>query len=265
MKKLTPYLLIIFAITACQSNKEKVDTTSTAETALVENPAAEGFNLQSSDPTAIKIADDVMSALGGRNNWDNTRCLSWNFFGARKLYWDKLSGDVRIKYLRSDMEAIVNINTGEGRIMKDGVEMTDTDSLQKYLKRAKGAWINDSYWLVMPYKLKDSGVTLRFIDEDSTMDGRRAYLLDLNFEDVGVTPENYYQVWVDLETKLVSQWAYYKEATQDEPNFVMPWKEYKDFGKIKLSGNRGERQLTDIQVHESFPETFFSDFSPMGI
>ncbi len=265
MKKLTPYLIIILAITACQSNKEKVDTTSSTKTALVENPAAEGFNLKDSDPVAIKIADDVMNALGGRNNWDNTRCLSWNFFDARKLYWDKWSGNVRIKYLKTDLEAIVNINTGDGRIMKDGVEMTDTDSLQKYLKRAKGAWINDSYWLVMPYKLKDSGVTLKFIDEDSTMDGREAYLLDLNFEGVGVTPQNYYQVWVDIETKLITQWAYYKEATQDEPNFVMPWKEYRDFGNIKLSGNRGERQLTEIQVHESFPETFFTDFSPMGI
>ena len=265
MKRLSFYVLIACLAIACQPNKEQTDTTTSSEEALVENPAAEGFNIEQSDPAAIKIADDVMMAMGGRKNWDDTRYISWNFFGARKLYWDKQTGDVRIKYLREDMEAIVNINTDKGRVMRDGQEMTNADSLSKYLTRAKNVWINDSYWLVMPFKLKDSGVTLKYIDEDTTMDGRQAYLLDLNFEEVGVTPQNYYQVWVDSETKLVSQWAYYREASQAEPNFVMPWKDYGQFGKIKLSGNRGERQLTEIQVHESLPETFFSDFSPINI
>ncbi len=265
MKKLTTYLLIVLAITACQSGKENTETTSTEETALVENPAAEGFDLVNSDAVAIKIADDVMEAMGGRKNWDDTRYISWNFFNARKLCWDKLSGDVRIKYLREDMEAIVNINSGDGRVLRNGEEMANQDSLNKYLKRAKSAWINDSYWLVMPFKLKDSGVTLRYIDVDTTMNGQEAYLLDLNFENVGDTPQNYYQVWVDIETKLVCQWAYYREATMEEPNFVLPWMDYKDFGKIRLSGNRGERQLTEIQVHDSIPETFFTDFSTIYI
>ena len=29
-------------------------------------------------------------------------------------------------------------------------------------------WINDLYWLVMPFKLKDSGVTLKCLGEDTT-------------------------------------------------------------------------------------------------
>jgi len=265
MKNLISCLLILIIVVACEPSKEKAETTSSEEVALVENPAAEGFDLENSDPAAIKIADDVVLASGGRKNWDDTRYLSWNFFGARKLYWDKLNGDVRIKYLKEDMEAIVNINTGKGRVTRDGEEMTNADSLDKYLTRAKNVWINDSYWLVMPFKLKDSGVTLTYIDVDTTMNGRQAYLLDLKFKDVGVTPQNYYQVWVDYETKLMSQWAYYREATQNEPNFVMPWADYKDFGKIKLSGNRGEREITEIQVHDTFPETFFTDFSPINI
>ena len=255
----------IFAIAACSAKKEQQVDNSGEHVEVVENPAADGFNVDDSDFEAIKIADDVMSAMGGRKNWDDTRYLSWNFFDARKLYWDKQTGDVRIKYLRQDMEAIVNINSGEGRVMKDGQELVNADSLEKYLKRAKSVWINDSYWLVMPFKLKDSGVTLNYIDVDTTLDGKQAYLLSLKFDNVGDTPQNYYEVWVDTEEKLVSQWAYYREETQEEPNFVLPWAEYKEFGKIKLSGNRGERQLTEIQVHESFPETFFTDFSPINI
>ncbi len=265
MKNLLLILVSLALFTGCDQGKNSSETTTVSEEELNKNPAAEGFNWERSNPQAIKIADDVMEAMGGRKNWDETRFISWNFFDVRKLWWDKWTGDVRVKYLRNDMEAMVNINTGKGRVVKDGEEMTNPDSLTLYLNRAKSAWINDSYWLVMPFKLKDSGVTLNYIDVDTTMDGRQAYLLDLKFEGVGDTPQNYYQVWVDTDSRLVSQWAFYREITQEEPNFVMPWKDYKDFGGIKLSGNRGERSLTEIQVHESLPDNFFQDFSTTNI
>ena len=60
------------------------------------NPPAEGFNLEGSDPEAIEVADQVMEAMGGREAWDNTRHIAWNFFGSRDLVWDKWTGDVRI-------------------------------------------------------------------------------------------------------------------------------------------------------------------------
>jgi len=264
MKNLLILLLpLAVAISGCSSNNESNSSSDDQE--FVENPPAEGFDVANSSPEAIKIADDVMNAMGGRKNWDNLRGISWNFFGSRKLYWDKWTGDVRIKYLREDREAIININTDEGRVMMNGEEITQPDSLKKYLRLAKGAWINDSYWLCMPFKLKDTGVTLAYIGSDTTQDGRDAYMLAMKFEDVGFTPENYYEIWVDTETKLVSQWAYYKEESQSDPNFIMPWAEYKDFNGVMLSGNRGERELTEIQNHDSFPETFFKDFSPISI
>ena len=46
------------------------------------NAPAEGFDLESSDPLAIVIADRVMHAMGGRRAWDQTRYLSWNFLEA---------------------------------------------------------------------------------------------------------------------------------------------------------------------------------------
>ncbi|MDA0193480.1 MAG: hypothetical protein O2887_02060 [Bacteroidetes bacterium] len=264
MKNLFILMLpLVVAVSGCSSNTES--TKGSEDTEIVENLPAEGFDVANSSPEAIKIADDVMNAMGGRKNWDNLRGISWNFFGNRKLFWDKWTGDVRIKYLKEDREAIININTDQGRVMLKGEEITQPDSLNKYLRQAKGAWINDSYWLCMPFKLKDSGVTLQFIDSDTTQDGREAYLLSLRFKDVGFTPENYYEIWVDAETKLISQWAYYKQETQDDPNFIMPWREYKDFNGVMLSGNRGEREITEIQRHDSFPETFFNDFSPVGI
>ncbi len=264
MKNLLILMLpLAVVVSGCSPNSKSTKAGEDAE--IVENLPAEGFDITNSSPEAIKIADDVMNAMGGRKNWDNLRCISWNFFGNRKLYWDKWTGDVRIKYLKEDREAIININTDQGRVMMKGEEITHPDSLNKYLRQAKGSWINDSYWLCMPFKLKDSGVTLEYIDSDTTQDGRDAYILSLRFKDVGFTPQNYYEIWVDSETKLVSQWAFYREESQDDPNFIMPWREYKDFNGVMLSGNRGARELTEIQRHDSFPETFFSDFSPIGI
>ena len=247
-------------IASCTStNKETASDTSEATTAIEENPAADGFNWEDSSPQAIKIADDVMTAMGGRKNWDDTRYLSWNFFGARKLYWDKWTGDVRIKYLREDMEAIVNINSNTGRVMKNGEEVTNADSLLIYVNRAKSAWINDSYWLVMPFKLKDSGVTLRYFGEGETEGGKAADIVQLTFEKIGLTPQNIYEVWIDTESKLVSQWAYYPDSSASEPRFVTPWDNYQEYGEILLSGNRGDYEIGDISVFDEVPAEIFEN------
>jgi len=212
---------------------------------------------------AIVLADKMMKAMGGRENWDATRYISWNFFDNRQLLWDKYTGDVRIKHLNEDLEVIVNINSLEGKVKRNSEELQQKDSVQKYLSQAQGAWINDSYWLVMPYKLKDSGVTLEYVGEEITQEGDSAYVLELTFEEVGNTPQNKYHVFVDKNTFLVSQWAYFSEADQAAPNFTMPWKDYKDFDGIMLSGNRGERALTDIQVLDEVPEHTFTSFDPV--
>ena len=78
------------------------------------NPPAPGFNLQDSDPAAVELADSVMMAMGGREGWDNTRFISWNFFGRRDLVWDKQTGDVRIESQQDSTIYLVNINTMVG-------------------------------------------------------------------------------------------------------------------------------------------------------
>jgi hypothetical protein len=133
------------------------------------------------------------------------------------------------------------------------------------VKQAKSAWINDSYWLVMPFKLKDSGVTLKYIGGDKTEDGAAAEKVQLTFDSVGDTPQNMYYVWLSPETQLVSQWAYYPKSDMDKPGFVLPWKNYKPHGKIMLSGDRGQRQLTDIQVFDKLPKSVFESFEKVNL
>jgi hypothetical protein len=223
------------------------------------NPSGEGFDLANSDAKAIEIADNVMNAMGGRKNWDKTRYITWNFFGSRKHIWDKWTGNVRIEGLKDKSVVVMNINDNTGKVFRNGALITNADSTIKYLKNAKGAWINDSYWLTMPFKLKDSGVTLKYLGDSKTQNNDDAYLLGLTFKEVGNTPQNGYQVWVTKSDNLVKQWAYYPKAGNEKPGFVLPWINYKHEGKIMLSGDRGERKLTDIKVLKKVDKRLFSD------
>lgn len=224
-----------------------------------QNPAAEGFDTAGSDVKAIEIADQVMAAMGGRKNWDKTRFITWNFFGSRKHIWDKWTGTARIEGLKDKSVSIININKETGIIYRNGNIVTQPDSVKKYIKIAKGQWINDSYWLLMPFKLKDSGVTLKYLGEDTTQNNKAAHLLGLSFKEVGNTPQNKYQIWVTKSDNLVKQWSYYAKADLDKPNFTLPWVNYQPHGKILISGDRGERKLTDIQVLKKVNKQIFLD------
>ncbi len=244
-------LLLLIQCAACLTGYSQTDKS---------NPHAEGFDLAGSDAKAIELADGAMKAMGGRKAWDNTHFISWNFFGNRRLIWDKWRGNVRIDNLKNDQTVILNIFTDKGRVFKNGAELTDADSVAKYVKQGKGAWINDSYWLVMPFKLKDSGVTLKYLGEENTQENKPADVIQMTFKSVGNTPDNKYKVWIDKNTHLVSQWAYYPKFTDEKPGFVRPWGDYQRHGQILLGGDRGDRDITDIMVFTGLPGEVFTDF-----
>ncbi|NJN42728.1 MAG: hypothetical protein HC811_11335 [Flammeovirgaceae bacterium] len=230
-----------------------------SENTTDENPPCEGFDLANSDPAAIELADSVMRAMGGRKNWDNTRFISWNF-GRRDLVWDKMEGRVRIESLRDSTTYLVNIHDGTGRVQIRGQEITEPDSLQKLLTRAKNIWINDSYWLVMPFKLKDTGVTLKYLGED-TVSNERFNILELTFREVGVTPQNKYRVMVSVKENLVKRWSYYENANQDSANWNNPFDNYQNYGNILLSADRSDnRGPKNVRVDESLPDEVFTTF-----
>jgi hypothetical protein len=234
-----------------------------APSAAAPNPPAPGFDQAGSDPQAIALADQVMERLGSRHNWDQTRYLTWRFFGKRLHLWDKWTGKIRFE--EGGLVVLMNINTGEGRAWQEGQAVSEPDTLKARLKHAYEAWINDSYWLVMPYKLKDSGVTLKYQGEGQTQDGKAAQVLVLTFKGVGVTPQNKYEVWVDRQDHLVTQWAYYANAADAEPKFVGPWANWQPYGKIWLADDHGRGKHTDIAVFDELPASVFTDPAPVDL
>jgi hypothetical protein len=221
------------------------------------NPPAPGFRQEASDPKAIEIADAVMQALGGREAWDQTRYVRWLFFGRRLHYWDKWSGDVRIE--AGDKLVLMNLRTREGRAWQGGVEVTDPDSLSQFLEDGFAWWTNDSYWVFMPYKLKDSGVRLASVGEKAMQDGRMADVLELTFASVGLTPQNKYEVFVDQETRLVGEWSFYAKAEDGEPRFTMPWRDWRRVGNIMLCNDHGRDEADwRLAVYDELPRSVFT-------
>lgn len=229
-----------------------------AEPMAYPNPAAPGFDAAHSDAKAVEVADSVMQAIGGRKAWDEARYFRWNFFGRRSLLWDKKAGRVKITMLPDSSTVLAfNLQTGKGQARRDGQLVENPDSLAALLSQGRSIWINDSYWLFMPFKLKDTGVKLAYIGTDTTQAGAEAHLLQLTFEEVGDTPQNKYWVWVGKENYLVQQWAYFPDAGDEAPAFVMPWRDYQDYRGLRLSGDRGERKITGIEVLGNLPDESF--------
>jgi len=213
---------------------------------------------QQMDSRASAIADSVIMTAGGKQNWDNTHYLHWNYFGRRILWWDKWSGDVRIEVPAKKLLMLSNINTRIGKAFRNGVEITQTDSMAYFNDRAYKILINDSYWLVAPFKLKDPGVNLSYLGTAKDSANNDCYLLQLTFNNVGVTPENKYHIWVNRKTYLMSQWAFYEKFSDDTADIVNPWLDYERYGNILLSGDRGkyEGEITDISVADIPKDVF---------
>ncbi len=255
------FLLPVFGLLFYQCNSEAPEQVLEEVIVVEANPAAEGFDVANSDAKAIEIADVVMENMGGRKAWDDLKVVSWNFFGARKLYWDKHAGDVRIEFPESDSNVLItNIFTHQGKIKLDGEEVTHPDSIKKYTEMAESMWINDAYWLFMPFKLKDSQTTLKYLDVDTAEGGIYSHVLQLTFNDIGDTPENKYWVYVDTTTMLVNQWSYFSTASDSLPRFTTPWNDYQKYGDLLLAGGRGKRGITEIEVLDPVSETIFRGF-----
>ena len=137
-----------------QAQKSKTKTKG----ANASYPAAAGFDVAGSDAKAVAIADRVMREMGGHEAWQNARYFGWSFFGGQYQLWDKYTGDFH--WEKDTLVANYNLNTKQGRVYSRGQDVSASPAGQKVLDRLTPIWINNSYWLLMPFKLKDSGVTL---------------------------------------------------------------------------------------------------------
>jgi hypothetical protein len=188
--------------------------------------AADPASMGRADAKSARLAGEVMKALGGQQRWDALKGLRWTFGSSqadtvrssRRHAWDKHTGWHRVEgktRTGGTFLFIHDLNTGEGMAWMDGNRI-EGDSLRTLLKRAKSIWINDTYWMLMPYKLRDPGVILAY-DGEAEADGVRYDKLALSFENVGDTPGDRYWVWIEQKSRRVRRWDMVLQGSQPPP------------------------------------------------
>jgi hypothetical protein len=229
-------------------------------------PPGPSFDAAGSDPRALAVADATLERMGGRRAWNRVRGLHWKFFGKREHWWDKRTGEYLL--VAPKLRVRMNLESGVGTAWEDEQLVVDDARRTELLGKARSIWINDSYWLLMPYKLKDGGVTLGYkgvadlaadsnrVTSELAPPGRLADVLTVTFRGVGDTPQNRYEVWVARETGLVERWDYFETVGDERPRLSTPWTDWREYEGVWLSGGRGEnRWLEGLAVTtEEWPE-----------
>ncbi len=216
--------------------------------------------------------DSVMAELGGARGWQRARYLKfrWNVYRGEKLVsdrlhqWDRYEGTYRLmtKLPEGELQALFDVNTREGSVWMDGEPQAGAtaDSL---IERAYAMYINDSYWLLMPYKWRDPGVRLEHLGPLTDEDGRWN-VFHLSFDSVGLTPGDQYWVYVTADPPYqVGKWQYHLQG-RDSEGPIIRWKNWQQFGPIKLATEReslnGDFKIVfnDVDVARRVPRGAFA-------
>jgi hypothetical protein len=215
---------------------------------------------------ADSLAMRALEASGGEMALRSLPYLRFNFrrdtsaFGRRHM-WDRMTGDYRMEYQRGEDTTVVvlfNTQTRKGAAYLNGQPAPDSDAL---VDRAYGGFINDTYWLLMPTKMLDPGVSRELVPDSSDASSE---VVRLTFDQVGLTPGDSYYVTVDRETGRVKRWHY---VLQSGGEGIFTWEDWVELegpkGAVILSGRKqGARSalLTDgLQAPESVSDDMFTD------
>jgi hypothetical protein len=170
---------------------------------------------------AEALAQAVWQASGGEH-WPQVQAIDFTFavekggqtVASAEHHWDFVAQTDHVKWKGKD----VTVNLAE--------PASDEDA-----KGAYARWVNDSYWLLAPLKLKDRGINLA-AEGTKEMDGTKCEVLRLSFGKVGLTPNDQYRLYIDPKTKLVSSWDYMPEPGK---SMHATWTDYQESGGLKLA------------------------------
>ena len=192
-------------------------------------------------PEAAALARRTMAAMGGEDRWRAARLLRFDFTSVRdgqpgavySHWWDRQTGDYRLEGVDKEgvsYRVLFDVDDRTGRAWRGGTELAG-DELTRMLETAYGRFINDSYWLLMPWKWLDPGVRLGH-DGRREVDGATYEVVTLAFDDgVGLTSRDRYWVLVSPESGRVARWEYVLQDQEGNPGQGQPtawtWEEWK--------------------------------------
>ena len=198
------------------------------------------------DAEVRRVHERMMEAMAPQGGWERTRYIAFDWLvdrgeaepARRSHRWARWEGEVRVDqpYDDGDLIALFNVDRPqEGRAWLDGT-LLEGETAQDALASAHRSFINDSYWFLMPYKWTDPGVHLTYLGERTDEDGRDWEVVELRFDEVGLTPQNMYQAWVNPETGLMERWYFIRDEEAEPAR--SEWTGWEEFGPIRVATQR---------------------------
>ncbi|HEX5032466.1 MAG TPA: hypothetical protein VFX78_13530 [Candidatus Eisenbacteria bacterium] len=241
---LWPALLAV-VVTACQapgSNASKSEKAPATAAAAKPAPAAMG----KADAHAAQIAKELTDAMGGQSTWDNLPCFRFDFVAVRdgkevarfQHWWDKKNSRCRVEGPDDQghhVVAIFNLGDRKGISFTDGVPDADAATVKGRIQNGYERWVNDTYWVMMPFKLRDPGANLKYDRQAKGPNGEVWDVLALSFDsNVGLTPQDHYWLYVNQKTHLVDKWEMLLTGSKPPPSSAS-WESWTQVGPVRLS------------------------------
>jgi hypothetical protein len=180
---------------------------------------------------AQQLATEVWRAAGGEH-WGDVREISFAFVveqNGKELmraehHWNLVENTDEVKW--KDKSVKVNLAS----------PATDDDGKAGYAR-----WVNDSYWLLAPLKLRDPGANLAY-EGSKKIAGKQCEVVRLSFGKVGLTPGDQYLLYIDPAVNQITSWDY-----MPHPDTIahMTWDAYREAGGLVLST---EHSLGDKKI-----------------
>ncbi|HEU4334995.1 MAG TPA: hypothetical protein VFT32_10915, partial [Candidatus Eisenbacteria bacterium] len=223
------------------------------------------------DAESEPIVRALTDAMGGQATWDKLPNFRFDFVVIRdgkesaryKHWWDKRRGRCRVEGPDGQgrkVVAIFDLSDRKGIAFSDGVGETDPARVTEILTFGYERWVNDTYWVMMPFKLRDPGVRIRYARPERTPDGEYD-VLELSFvKGTGLTSDDRYWLHVNRATRLIDRWEYVLTGRQPPPQAVA-WEAWSRIGPIRLSLQRrvaGRPQMIrfeNVATPAAFDET----------
>lgn len=242
-----------------------------ALTVAVARPAA---SAPSRDAKAEEVARAMQKAMGGEDAWRAAHFVRFDFkvkVGARleennAHLWDRKDGRYRLeRTVKGGKREVILFSIGDYERDKSGSAYLDGKKLEgeaakKSLEDAYASYINDMWWLAMPWKWFDAGVNLKYLGAKPCAH-MTCDVVELTFDRVGLTPGDRYHAFVSRKSHLMTHWDYVLESHEKGS---WDW-QYGDYKGVKLASNHpssdGKMSINmgNVRVLEAVDDAYFSD------
>lgn len=221
----------------------------------------------------------LTDAMGGQETWDKLSYLRFDFVVVKdgkeiarfQHWWDKMHGRCRVEGPDDQgriVAACFSLATKKGKTFTDGLLDTDSTNIANIIENGYERWVNDTFWIILPFKLHDNGVRIKHARTQEGSNGQTYDVLELwCMPDVGPTGEDHYWLFVNQKTHLIDRWEMVL-AGQEPPPSGTTWESWTSIGPLQLSLARrfDERpvmvRFENVATPQTMDESVFTNSRP---